>query len=184
VAHVGSESGDDSGAIGDGSSTDDALKGVATQSSKTNAASTLVLPSVPVDTCWTITPPSLKSANAGANSEAGQAAHLTNPAGFANVRAHAEAHLRAMVASVATPAPVAPTSTGTSTKGKYMSTTQQFAESTNGAEARDTSSRKDLFALTDEQILEIVPEDAVVSARSEQDRELPLRDWSAAQQRN
>jgi len=31
-----------------------------------------------------------------ANSEAGQAAHMTNPAGFANVRAHAEAHLRAM----------------------------------------------------------------------------------------
>jgi len=31
-----------------------------------------------------------------ANSEAGQAAHMTNPAGFANVRAHAEAHLRAL----------------------------------------------------------------------------------------
>ena len=31
-----------------------------------------------------------------ANSEAGQSARLTNPAGFANVRAHAEAHLRAM----------------------------------------------------------------------------------------
>jgi len=31
-----------------------------------------------------------------ANSDAGQAARMTNPAGFANVRAHAEAHLRAM----------------------------------------------------------------------------------------
>ena len=29
-------------------------------------------------------------------SDAGQAAHMTNPAGFANVRAHAEAHLHAM----------------------------------------------------------------------------------------
>ena len=31
-----------------------------------------------------------------ANSDAGQVAHLENPAGFANVRAHAEAHLRAI----------------------------------------------------------------------------------------
>jgi hypothetical protein len=30
------------------------------------------------------------------NSEAGQSARMTIPAGFANVRAHAEAHLRAM----------------------------------------------------------------------------------------
>ena len=37
--------------------------------------------------------------NAGkrwANSDAGQAAKMTNPTGFANVRTHAEAHLRAM----------------------------------------------------------------------------------------
>jgi AICAR transformylase/IMP cyclohydrolase PurH len=34
-----------------------------------------------------------------ANSEAGQSAKMTNPAGFANVRAHAEAHLRAMGAT-------------------------------------------------------------------------------------
>jgi hypothetical protein len=34
-----------------------------------------------------------------ANSDAGQAARMTNPAGFANVRAHAEAHLRAMAAA-------------------------------------------------------------------------------------
>jgi hypothetical protein len=37
-----------------------------------------------------------------ANSDAGQAARMTNPAGFANVRAHAQAHLRAM-APVAQP---------------------------------------------------------------------------------
>jgi hypothetical protein len=31
-----------------------------------------------------------------ANSDAGQIARIENPAGFANVRAHAEAHLRAI----------------------------------------------------------------------------------------
>jgi hypothetical protein len=31
-----------------------------------------------------------------ANSDAGQIARMENPAGFANVRAHAEAHLRAI----------------------------------------------------------------------------------------
>ncbi|HWZ56061.1 MAG TPA: hypothetical protein VNZ63_08325, partial [Verrucomicrobiae bacterium] len=31
-----------------------------------------------------------------ANSDAGQVARVENPAGFANVRAHAEAHLRAI----------------------------------------------------------------------------------------
>jgi hypothetical protein len=36
-----------------------------------------------------------------ANSEAGQSAKLTNPTGFANVRAHAESHLRAMQAQAA-----------------------------------------------------------------------------------
>jgi hypothetical protein len=35
-----------------------------------------------------------------ANSEAGQSAKMTNPAGFANVRAHTEAHLRAMSLAV------------------------------------------------------------------------------------
>src|SRR5206468_1382129 len=34
-----------------------------------------------------------------ANSEAGQSARMTNPAGFANVRAHAEAHQRAITAA-------------------------------------------------------------------------------------
>jgi len=36
-----------------------------------------------------------------ANSDAGQAARMTNSAGFANVRAHAEAHLRAMQGQIA-----------------------------------------------------------------------------------
>jgi hypothetical protein len=118
VAHVGPESGNDSGAIGDGSSTDGALNGTATQGGGTNAASTLVLPSVPIDTLLDDHATEFEECKRWANSEAGQAAHMTNPAGFANVRAHAEAHLRAMAASVAVPTPVATTSTGTSVKGK------------------------------------------------------------------
>jgi len=51
------------------------------------------LPSVP-----SITAPrsrrGFEECNAGPTPTAGQAARMTNPAGFANVRAHAEAHLR------------------------------------------------------------------------------------------
>jgi hypothetical protein len=56
----------------------------------------LVLPSVPVDQLLDDHAVEFEECKRWANSEAGQAAHLTNPAGFANVRAHAEAHLRAM----------------------------------------------------------------------------------------
>jgi hypothetical protein len=57
---------------------------------------TLVLPSVPVDQLLDDHAVEFEECKRWANSEAGQAAHMTNPAGFANVRAHAEAHLRAM----------------------------------------------------------------------------------------
>ena len=57
---------------------------------------TLVLPSVPVDQLLDNHAVEFEECKRWANSEAGQAAHMTNPAGFANVRAHAEAHLRAM----------------------------------------------------------------------------------------
>jgi hypothetical protein len=60
----------------------------------------LVLPSVPVDALLDDHAVEFEECKRWANSEAGQAARMTNPAGFANVRAHAEAHLRAM-----TPAP-------------------------------------------------------------------------------
>ena len=56
----------------------------------------LVLPSVPVDELLDEHGVEFEECKRWANSEAGQAAHMTNPAGFANVRAHAEAHLRAM----------------------------------------------------------------------------------------
>jgi hypothetical protein len=60
------------------------------------ATHTLVLPSVPVDQLLDNHAVEFEECKRWANSEAGQSAHMTNPAGFANVRAHAEAHLRAM----------------------------------------------------------------------------------------
>jgi hypothetical protein len=56
----------------------------------------LVLPSVPVDQLLDDHAVEFEECKRWANSEAGQSARLTNPAGFANVRAHTEAHLRAM----------------------------------------------------------------------------------------
>jgi hypothetical protein len=56
----------------------------------------LVLPSVPVDQLLDDHAVEFEECKRWANSEAGQAAKMTNPSGFANVRAHAEAHLRAM----------------------------------------------------------------------------------------
>lgn len=57
---------------------------------------TLILPSVPVDALLDDHAVEFEECKRWANSEAGQAARITNPAGFANVRAHADAHLRAM----------------------------------------------------------------------------------------
>jgi hypothetical protein len=56
----------------------------------------LVMPSVPVDQLLDDHAVEFEECKRWANSEAGQAARMTNPAGFANVRAHAEAHLRAI----------------------------------------------------------------------------------------
>ncbi|MBZ5540700.1 MAG: hypothetical protein LAN61_09300 [Acidobacteriia bacterium] len=56
----------------------------------------LLLPSVPVDQLLDDHAAEFEECKRWANSDAGQAAKMTNPAGFANVRAHAEAHLRAM----------------------------------------------------------------------------------------
>jgi hypothetical protein len=78
------------------------------QSPVTNHQSpTLVLPSVPVDQLLDDHATEFEECKRWANSDAGQAARMTNPAGFANVRAHAEAHLRAMslVAQPFLPAP-------------------------------------------------------------------------------
>ncbi|HKI11262.1 MAG TPA: hypothetical protein VKA02_04045 [Candidatus Acidoferrum sp.] len=56
----------------------------------------VVLPSVAVDVLLDDHAVEFEECKRWANSEAGQSAKMTNPAGFANVRAHAEAHLRAM----------------------------------------------------------------------------------------
>jgi hypothetical protein len=67
------------------------------------ATTPLVLPSVPVDQLLDDHAVEFEECKRWSNSEAGQSARMTNPAGFANVRAHAEAHLRAM--SVGLPSP-------------------------------------------------------------------------------
>jgi hypothetical protein len=59
----------------------------------------IVLPSVPVDQLLDDHAVEFEECKRWANSDAGQAARMTNPAGFANVRAHAEAHLQAMTAA-------------------------------------------------------------------------------------
>jgi hypothetical protein len=65
-------------------------------SGQAGATVPLVLPSVPVDQLLDDHAVEFEECKRWANSDAGQAARMTNPAGFANVRAHAEAHLRAM----------------------------------------------------------------------------------------
>jgi hypothetical protein len=72
-----------------------------TRQQDAGATPPLVLPSVPVDTLLDDHAVEFEECKRWANSEAGQAARMTNPAGFANVRAHAEAHLRAMSAPAA-----------------------------------------------------------------------------------
>jgi hypothetical protein len=82
---------------------DAALKGGAT-------LPTLVLPSVPVDQLLDDHAVEFEECKRWANSEAGQSTKMTNPAGFANVRAHTEAHLRAMSLAVGAAAANASTS--------------------------------------------------------------------------
>ncbi len=63
----------------------------------------IVLPSVGVDLLMDEHAVEFEECKRWANSEAGQSAKMTNPVGFANVRAHAEAHLRAMQGNAANP---------------------------------------------------------------------------------
>jgi len=67
-----------------------------TEDAALKGGATLVLPSVPVDQLLDDHAVEFEECKRWANSEAGQSARMTNPAGFANVRAHTEAHLRAM----------------------------------------------------------------------------------------
>jgi hypothetical protein len=75
-------------------------------------AGTVVLPFLPVDVLLDDHAVEFEECKRWANSEAGQSAKMTNPAGFANVRAHAEAHLHAM--RVAMTPVQSPASTGNS----------------------------------------------------------------------
>jgi hypothetical protein len=65
------------------------------------ASRAVVLPSVAVDLLLDNHAVEFEECKRWANSEAGQSARMSNPAGFANVRAHAEAHLRAIQQSAA-----------------------------------------------------------------------------------
>jgi len=58
--------------------------------------SVLLEPSVPVDLLFDNHAVEMEECRRWANSDAGQIARVENPAGFANVRAHAEAHLSAI----------------------------------------------------------------------------------------
>jgi hypothetical protein len=69
---------------------------------------TLTLPSVPVDVLLDDHAVEFEECKRWSNSEAGQAARMTNPTGFANVRAHAEAHLRALSALASPVVPAKP----------------------------------------------------------------------------
>jgi hypothetical protein len=60
-------------------------------------------PSVPVDLLFDNHAVELEECRRWANSDAGQVARIENPAGFANVRTHAEAHLRAIGLAYAKP---------------------------------------------------------------------------------
>jgi hypothetical protein len=102
-AHAGSLHNPATPAVGATLGSPDANEGVASAGGASPAPTSgphdqqvLVLPSVPVDQLLDDHAVEFEECKRWANSEAGQAAKMTNPAGFANVRAHTEAHLRAM----------------------------------------------------------------------------------------
>jgi hypothetical protein len=70
-------------------------------------AGEIVLPSIPVDDLLDDHATELEEIRRWASSETGQAARMENPLGFANVRAHAAAHERALVAQQQTAASAA-----------------------------------------------------------------------------
>jgi hypothetical protein len=61
-------------------------------------AGEIILPSVPVDDLLDDHATELEEIRRWASTETGQASRMENPLGFANVRAHAAAHERALVA--------------------------------------------------------------------------------------
>src|SRR5439155_16252056 len=83
---------------------DATLKGGATAAPTEHAP--LTLASIPVDALLDDHSVEFEECKRWSNSEAGQAARMTNPTGFANVRAHAEAHLRALTMAAPSPGPL------------------------------------------------------------------------------
>ena len=94
VAHAGPQEESPGGASPTG--TDSADVSVHESRVTSHQSQPLILPSVPVDQLLDDHAVEFEECKRWANSEAGQSAKMTNPAGFANVRAHTEAHLRAI----------------------------------------------------------------------------------------
>jgi hypothetical protein len=109
-------SGDAHAVSDDGS--EDAATGAASRQSpvKNHQSQALILPSVPVDQLLDDHAVEFEECKRWANSEAGQTARMTNPTGFANVRAHTEAHLRALSLSAGTTPAATSNAPGKSTK--------------------------------------------------------------------
>ena len=78
----------------------------------------LLEPTVPVDLLFDNHVVELEECRRWANSDAGQIARVENPAGFANVRAHAEAHLRAIGLAYASQNVPGNSGSGNPTNGK------------------------------------------------------------------
>jgi hypothetical protein len=118
------------GAHGGDASTDGAnpaptCSGVNESPVTSHQSQVLVLPSVPVDQLLDDHAVEFEECKRWANSEAGQAAKMTNPAGFANVRAHTEAHLRAMSIAANSAADVASSVNTAAKTTPYASKTAQ-----------------------------------------------------------
>ena len=76
-----------------------------------------LLPSIPIDLLFDNHAVEIEECRRWANSDAGQVARVENPAGFANVRAHAEAHLRAIGLAYGASSPAALNAGATSVQG-------------------------------------------------------------------
>src|SRR5260370_27713417 len=79
----------------------------------TRSSPPVLLPSIPVYLLFDDHVVELEECRRWANSDAGQIARVENPAGFANVRAHAEAHLRAIGLAYANSNPAPAPKSGT-----------------------------------------------------------------------
>jgi hypothetical protein len=84
------------------------------------ASEKMLQPSVPIDLLFDNHVVELEECRRWANSDAGQIARVENPAGFANVRAHAEAHLRAIGLAYASQNPQNPTGAANPTTRKLQ----------------------------------------------------------------